>query len=309
MSVINNEYKGLLFGLTSGVFYGAIGFFSYHILKESSVYNMLFWRFAIASIIMTVVSTIYLKVGFTEIIKSISKSTISDIFLYAGSTIFFFVSTLYIGTGLTMVILFIYPILVICLDILLNQERTPKVYYFSAIITLIGLAMQLKKNDASHDSYGIILALCSAASYAIYIFTHKYKRQVGSSSISTIILCYGCTIFFFIAAMLDNSLSFPASSKQWIFLISLSTICTILPIVFFLKSIKYLSASKASLLSILEPVSGMTVAFYVLGEKITHLQAVGIVLILMGGMLVQFDMKKIKNYFIYKYNRNKGDLL
>jgi drug/metabolite transporter (DMT)-like permease len=308
MSVINNDYKGLLFGLISGVFYGIIGFFGYHILKESSVYNMLFWRFMMASIIMTAISTIYFKIGFIDILKSISKFTISDISLYASSTIFFFVSTLYIGTGLAMVILFVYPIFVIFLDLLLNNEKTPKIYYFSAAITLIGLAMQLKKNEIGQDMHGIILALCSAASYAVYIFTQKYKRKIGSSSVSTIILCYGCTICFFVAASLDDSLAIPSTDRQWVFLICLSVLCTILPIIFFLQSIKLLSASKASLLSILEPISGVLVGVYILGENMTHFQITGIFLILIGGMLVQLNVKKIISYFLYKYHNNKEGL-
>ena len=66
-------------------------------------------------------------------------------------------------------------------------------------------------------------------------------------------------------------------------------IATALPIVFFLAGIKYISASKASVLSVLEPVATIAIGVILLAEPITYPEIIGTILILVGTIIVQLE--------------------
>lgn len=106
---MSNGWRGTLYAVAAGVLFGCIGYFGMNILRGGlSVPNMLFWRFLVAGLVITIVSLAVLK-------KSSNfgslKSFILDAVFYSGSTTLYFLSSTYIGTGLAVVILFISPAL------------------------------------------------------------------------------------------------------------------------------------------------------------------------------------------------------
>ena len=69
-----------------------------------------------------------------------------------------------------------------------------------------------------------------------------------------------------------------------------------MPILFLLEAMKHISSDKASLLSVLEPVCVVIIGMLLLDETLTALQVVGIIAVLGGALLVQFE-KLGKNIF------------
>ena len=81
---MSNEWRGISYAVAAGVFFGAIGYFGMSILREGlSVPNMLFWRFFVAGVIVTIVSLLVFKdsLDFGSL-----KSFILAAAFYSGST-------------------------------------------------------------------------------------------------------------------------------------------------------------------------------------------------------------------------------
>ena len=66
-------------------------------------------------------------------------------------------------------------------------------------------------------------------------------------------------------------------------------ICTALPILFFLESLKYISSEKASMLTVLEPIFVVIFGVILMHEPITFIQIIGIITILLGALLTLKD--------------------
>jgi drug/metabolite transporter (DMT)-like permease len=252
---------------------------------------MLFWRFFIASIAITLVGVFTCNKYFAQLRRMFSQKHIYDTFLYSSSTVLFFLASKYIGIGLCMVILYIYPVFIILLSWIYDKEKIPKIYYVSIFLILAGMLLQLTKSDLAYNLYGVVLVIISAFTYALYVFINRHNSGAGSVFFDTTFLSFGSCVFCLLGAGLDRSLNFPLPS-QLIDITLLGTICTLLPALLFLQAVKFIDAAKASILTILEPISSIVIGFYFLGKNISTLQFIGIVLIILSGILVQLDFSK-----------------
>ena len=71
-------------------------------------------------------------------------------------------------------------------------------------------------------------------------------------------------------------------------ILGLGVLCTIIPNGLYAKALNYVEASKAGILSNIEPVTGVFLAFVLFKEKMEGLQWLGIGLVVLSLILVQY---------------------
>lgn len=287
MRFLSNEHKGALLAISSGLSYSLLGYFGVTIINEGlSITNMLFWRFLISSILIALIITAKFKrLGVDP--KEMLIGILLGAAFYSTSSITYFIASKTIGTGLSMVIVFTYPALVIGLNLLLYKATITKAYYLATTIIIVGLVLLTDITAYKFDIIGISFALLSAALYAFYIvFSKKNKLP---PSMSTLMVSIGCSITCFILAAIDNSLIIPIALNVWINILGIGIICTALPIFLLFGCFKYISTEKASILSVLEPVFIVIFGLILLEEKITMLQAIGVAIVLSGAVITLFS--------------------
>lgn len=283
MKFLSHQHKGSLYAISSGLCYGLIGYFGVLIIKDGvSIYNMLFWRFLIASIFALLIVSSNFKLLYANTTSSI-RVIFYGMSFYSGSAIFYFLASQYLGTGLAMVIFFTYPAFVICFNILYYKTPINKIYYFAFPLLIMGMILLIDKHEFGFDILGLILGVLASFSYACYILASK--NTAISPSISTLMVSIGCTITCGLTALAHQTLSLPTTFESWLHITALATICTTLPILLLLQGLKYISPEKASMLSVLEPVFVVIVGIALLGEQISLIQIIGIVTILFGALL------------------------
>lgn len=278
---------GILYALSSGFLYGLLGYFGVGAMKSgSSVPSMLFWRFFLSGLFIAVI-TLFSKTNFREMNITGSKALIllvCGLMFYGPSSIVYFMGSKYIGTGLSMVIFFIYPAMVMALGLILKHSKLHKNYYYAIGLMIIGMIFLVDINEFVFDLTGIILSLLSALFYALYIVCSK-KFSIASPLVSTFIVSVGCCITCFFWAMIEGSFRLPADLTTWLNLIGLSTFATAIPILLLLKALQYISSEQASILSVLEPVFVVIIGVIFLGEQVTMMQTIGIIMLLSGAVM------------------------
>lgn len=285
--MISNEWRGILYAIASGLFFGALGYFAMGILQaDISIPNMLFWRFFIAGLFMTVISYSVLK---RQSYRDLFNSFLLCAVFYSSSTALYFLSSTYIGTGLAMVIFFTFPVFVIFLSWLLYKQKISLIYYVAIGFILLGLALLSHNNEVTLDLIGISLAIFSAVLYAIYLVASKKQAGLLHPMLLTLMVCYSCSFVFFNVSIFHGSFVVPQTLVVWGHVIGLAIICTALPILFTLYGLKYISAAKTSILSVLEPVIVVIIGVLFLEEAITLKQVIGVVIILAAAILVQCE--------------------
>ena len=293
LPLLSIEIWATLLVALSGILYGFMGFLGTKIftVAHCSVPNMLFWRFLVASI-WIISYSLYKK---ENLFNNLPKTkTLIGVFLlgsifYSGGSAFYFLAANETGTGPAMVIFFSYPMFVAIFSWFMNNWKM-NIFAMGALLAImIGLIMLRGQGETALSIVGITFAMIAALSYASYIFNSKQNVSSIHSSLSTILICVGNTVLFFIVALVTHSLTLPDSLHAWIYITLLGIFVTAIPIQLMLHGLKIISSLKASILSVLEPAVTLIVGVILLNESMSSLQIVGVAIILLGAVLIQFE--------------------
>lgn len=279
---MKTNLRGSLYAIVSGFLYGFLGFFGLSAINNDlSITNMLFWRFAIAAMVL-----------FFLLLPKLKQLTFSRTFVlaflngalfYALSTLLYFYACQYMSSGLAMVIFFTYPIVVMLINNLCYQQPISKICYFSMALILGGMCLMIDFESFRWDLTGLIFGVISGFFYACYIVSSK--RTILAPELSTFSISLGCMVTFLLLSMMNKSLFVPSIPLIWGNLIGIAIISTAVPVLLFLYSLKFISSTKAAILSVLEPVFVVIFGILLLGEELNPGHFFGGFLILTGALL------------------------
>ena len=287
MKFLSKENEGSFYAIISGLLYGLIGYYGVTLLEEGmSISSMVFWRFSLAAIILWIF-LFFKKEEFTGSAKNIITLFINSIIFYGISSVLYFMAAEYIGTGLSMVIFFTYPAIIVAINLLIFKQKINRIYYVSIGAIFLGMILLIDLYELSIDFAGIVLSLITAFLYAIFMITTKTNKL--SPAISTLVICSGCAFGALMWALIEGSFSYPNNSYAIFILLSSSLLSTLFPTLLLIKSLKYISAEKASLLSVLEPVFTTLFGIILLNETISAKESIGTFIILIGSIIALFS--------------------
>lgn len=293
MTKPSGELHAALLVTLSAILYGFLGYFGASLLNlHFSISTMLFWRFAIAAVWMLLSMT--LRKERLLYLSSVDKFHILFLVLssicYSIACTFYFMASKLTGTGIAMVIYFAYPMFVVLMVMMKEKKLIDKNTFFSLCLIILGLFF-LKGSTEHHlvSKYGVFFALTSAFFFAGYVYCSKFISHTFSSHFLTFIVCFSNAAYFLVYSLLSHSFYLPDSSKMWFFICALGVIATALPIQLMLQGLKILSASKASILSALEPTVTLFVGMLLLNEYVSGLQMIGAMFILFSAVYIQFS--------------------
>ncbi|MES2215073.1 MAG: DMT family transporter [Pseudomonadota bacterium] len=289
LNPLSNEQRGTTYAILSGLCYGLLGYFGMSIINANfSIANTTFWRFLVATIVMGIALLPKYKTLLSHPRESLCIF-LCGVFLYTPGAMLFFVSSQYIGTGLSIVIFFSFPVMVMLINWYFFNAKMSLMYYISIALIIIGLILLVDTQGLQANIIGIALSFFSAFAYALYIVLSK--KIPLPPLLSTFMLSMGCMVSSFIYAYFEGSFVLPMDVRIWCDIIGLGILCTALPILLLLQGLKYISSEKASILSVLEPISIVLVGITMLGETITNVQVLGIIVVLAGAMTTMSPQK------------------
>lgn len=243
---------------------------------------MLFWRFLVSSLFIAALlipQTKKLNFDLTELVKV----TVYGALFYGTCSILYFMATRYIGSGLSMVIFFTYPSIVLLINFLFFKQKISKIYYLALIIIFSGMLLLINGSKLHFNLIGVGLSLLSAFLYALYLIASK--GILVPALVATLFISIGAMLISLIAAVLENTFFIPTHLDIWFNICGIGIICTALPIVLLLKGLQHISSLQASILSVLEPVFVVIFGIILLGEQISLIQGLGVIVILAGALL------------------------
>lgn len=266
----------------SGILYGCMGLFGTRMLDAGfSVPNMLFWRFALAALAIFPLSCRYLH---SLRLGNIQKYILPALF-YSGGSALYFVASTKIGTGLSMVIFYAYPVFIFLWEWKFSGKVISKLSWLSLMLVFFGLyLLNQNQEEARFDHFGILLAVISALTYAIYLLISKRQAATLNPYLVTMILCVLCSFSCLGMTLFEENFRFPQTKEVFVTGLSLGILATAAPILLMLEGLKSLSAEKAAIISVLEPVVTVLVGVLFLGESIDWTQRLGVMIVLTGAL-------------------------
>ena len=214
-------------------------------------------------------------------------------FTFLSAAYFDFIALSMLEASLERVILFTFPAFVILIDVVLERKSPSKTSIIGFVITELGLCLVLGVFTVElPNMVGCLWAFACAVVYAIYLrlsqpATVKHgsiQMNVVSNTITTVI---SSAVFITIFLRTDEF----GSGLGVLYCVIIGIFCTAIPFLFLFEGVRRLGAQKAALLSMPGPVVTIIAAYFVLGERLSIVQLLGIAVVMGGVALVQREPK------------------
>ncbi len=212
-------------------------------------------------------------------------------FFLAGHFYLWISSLEFAPVAVSVVLVSVHPLIVALAGHFLLSDRIPKGFFFSITLVLIGTAAIAAESisgfaESSTELKGALMALGGAWMMAGYLLVGRRLRQTLSTTI------YASGTYGFAALLLGIAsalIGIPLTGYpriEYLLFVALAIIPTLLGHTVFNWALKKVRAALVSLLYLGEPLGATLLAFIILRELPTPLQAIGGLIILIGLYLV-----------------------
>ncbi|MFD3156176.1 DMT family transporter [Haloimpatiens sp. FM7330] len=279
----SKQMKGILYLVLSASSFGIMPVLAKLAYKQSiNTYGLLFLRFLFATIMLG----IYLlknNISFKITIKQFLLIMFISIFGYSLTSITLFSSYNYISVGLATMILYTYPVIVTILSFILYKERVDKEKIISLLFCLLGVYTLVSIKNTNFNMKGILLAFLASLFFSLYVIgvSNKLIEKIDSYVI-TFYMSMIANVVVLLIGIGTKSLKLTINFYSFICIVLLAFISTIVALMTFIKGVKIVGPSKASIFSTLEPIVSLILGIIVLREPLTVNIIIGSILIVLS---------------------------
>ena len=258
-------------------------------INSTPVYAFLFFRFALASILMFFIAYKFLKQTNK---KTILYGVILGVFLFSA----FATQTFGLLYTKSSIVAFITGLNVICvpfLGYLLFKEHISKKVFMATIVAVIGLYL-LTMSGSLTIGIGEFLTLICAILFALQIiFTGKFSKEVNVFLLVLFQLITVTILSLVFSLTLDN-VTFDLNYDYTFFkaIIITAVFATVYAFLIQTYMQQFTTASKTAIIFAMEPVSASIYAFLAAGEVLSLVQITGAVLIILATLIAEIKFKK-----------------
>lgn len=286
-----SKISGIFYAILSAVAFGFMPIFvklAYD--GGANTVTVAFLRFLFSSIILFSYFLIK-KIDYKLPKKEFKRVAILGFTGYAATSVTLYLSYKYISVGLATIMHFVYPIIVTMLACLIYKEKLTLLKTLALTFSVIGVYVLVGFSSIKLSTLGVILAIGSGITYSIYIFDVGYSCLKNVDSlILTFYLCLFSTLGILVYGLGVGELNFNFEASGYISIVGLTVICTIAAIILFNLAVKIIGSSNTSVLSTLEPITGIALSAIIFKEVISFNTIIGSALIIISVYLVLKEM-------------------
>ncbi|ACN83353.1 DMT family transporter [Brachyspira hyodysenteriae] len=282
----------ILLVIIGSIAYGFLPIFVKNIIAYNySSLSIVFYRYFLTAIFLFIIILV------TKKSFKITKRQFIELFIFSiiglGLTFFFLSqSLLYISAGLSNMIHFGYPVIVLLVMIFMFKEKANILKILSIIFAVVGIVLLTQVVEVE-SFLGVIYALITTITYGSYIIANK---KCSFSEVDTMVSLFYMSLFvsiaFFIAGMFTGSLQVLNNLYVfWNFAV-ISLVCTIFSLGLLLYGVKRLGSSLASILNMFEPATTVVASIFIYKESLTINIIIGSILIILSTISMVIGSKK-----------------
>lgn len=277
--------KGVLFLVASAVSFGFMPIFAKLAYQTGvGVDELLFLRFLVAFAVMG---------AFLSSTRRIALPSSRDLAILLGlgaiayflQSSFYFTSLLYSPVPIVVLVLYTYPAFVTVGSHLLGWERITRRVAVSVATAVVGLIL-VANPFGNSLGLGAVLALLASITYTVYILSSSGVLKRVRGELASFYVMGGACLSFGVADLATGSTSLGWQPYGWVWIILIALVSTVLAVTTFFLGLALIGPSRSSLISLLEPLTSVTLSFLIFGEILATIQAVGGAMILLSALVV-----------------------
>jgi drug/metabolite transporter (DMT)-like permease len=260
--------RATLLVLVSACCFGSIGVLSTLAINGGArLIDVLFWRYAIAGVLLVVVS------GGIAAVTLPRRRALELALLTGGGQAAVAFTTLsalkYIPVASLVFLFYTYPTWVAVISAVRGVERLTATRVIALVMSLagIGLMVGLPGSGAMHPA-GVALALGGALLYALYIPMINHYGSELPPAVTSAYAAGGAALVFLVAALTQGMPRVAFTTLGWAAIVGLAVVCTVLAFIIFLRGLAVIGPVRTAIVSTVEPFWTALLGSLVLGQSI-----------------------------------------
>jgi drug/metabolite transporter (DMT)-like permease len=211
------------------------------------------------------------------------------------TTVMLYSSFQYIGIGLATVLHYLSPVIIMLINIVLFKEKAKSWKILSLFLAFVGMLTFFTRSGGTLF-LGTLLALGSAVSYAIIFLSVEHTTL---NTLHHVTLTFYTSLFVsivsFIVGQASGLLNLRMTLSAWGYSVILALMVGVAAFALLNRAIVLVGSSTTSVISMLEPLTGIVVGSLILKESYSLTNWIGCALILLGAAIVSiFSLKSSK---------------
>lgn len=293
MTSTKQRLAGYVCAILSAVIYGCMPIMAKYIYAEGvTPMTLVLLRNTLALPSLALLSIIQKKT-LKRPVRQILPLGIPALFGCVLTPVLLFSSYVYIASGIATVFHFVYPCLVLLIGLLFLRKKASPAVIVSVVMCLAGVLL-FYDPTAALSPMGTALALGSAIAFAIYVvLLPRFQNAEFSGFSFCFYIALWSSVIMLILCICTGQLSLPTSLLGWGLCIVFATSVTTGAVVLFQQGSLLIGGEKASILSALEPITGVVIGITFLHESAKPAVLIGSALVVASGVLIAVaDLKK-----------------
>ncbi|MEG2759392.1 MAG: DMT family transporter, partial [Rikenellaceae bacterium] len=291
-----SRLDGVLWGALAGASFGLIPLFTLPLIADGlSTDSILFYRFAIAALMLSVVLIIKgedFRVSLKQLLWLFVLGS-----LYMSSAFFLLWGYEFMAAGIATAVHFLYPVCVVVLMILFFGERASLVNICAVMLAVVGVVVLSAGDSASVDVdvKGIVIVVISSLAYAFYIIGVKKTglEEMGGFKLSFYVLLVTALLFGVKALLFGDGIMPINSGESVINVVLLAFIPTVVSNFALVRAIKTVGSTTTSILGALEPMTAVTIGVLIFHDLLKMAHVIGIFLIIAAVVTIVIRKSKV----------------
>ncbi|MCB0654092.1 MAG: DMT family transporter [Saprospiraceae bacterium] len=212
---------------------------------------------------------------------------ITGILGYYLASLFDFWGLEYITASMERLVLFAYPSITLIFGAVFFKTPIVRSQYVALIFTYLGIFV-IFAGDVSIESQkdliiGGVLVFTCAITYSLYLTGSGFLiPKIGAIRYTAYALIFAAFAVFFHYFLARDFHLFDFSARIYGLSLIMAIVATVIPTLLVSYGIRLIGAGNTALTSSIGPVSTLTLAYFLLGERLSLVQVLGSLLILAG---------------------------
>jgi drug/metabolite transporter (DMT)-like permease len=287
--------SGTLLCLLSAIAFGAMGVLGKLAYENgATVGTLLSVRFVLAAALFWVIvgPRAVRGVGRRDVVLALALGACG----YAAQAGGYFAALERIDVSVLALLIYTYPAIVAAAAVAIGRERLDRRKLWALAFVLVGLVLLLASAASGDlDPLGTALGLVTACIYSAYILTSQgVAGRVRPLTLAALV-CTGAAVTLTVGSTLLGQLR-PGdlTAAGWGWLACLAVVSTVAAISLFFAGLSRVGPTAAAILSTLEPVTTVVLAYLVFGEVLAGVQLLGGALVLGGVVVLSLNPRVIR---------------
>lgn len=284
--------KGYLFAVLSAIIYGTMPLMSKYIYADGvNPFTLVFLRNSFSLIPLGALA--YKEFKTLKIpMKSLSSIGLISVLGCSLTPMLLFSSYQFIPSGTATVFHFTYPAVVMVAGIVFLKNKVQITNIICVLLCVLGISFFYTPQQTLNMA-GSTLALSSAITFAAYVLLlSRFDRHNASGFLFSFYIALVSSIVPLVICLLTKNLSLPSSPLGWGLCVIFSLLVSTGAVVLFQQSTFLIGGEKASILSTLEPITGVIIGGIVFKESLGVRVILGTALVVSASILIVLLGKK-----------------